>query len=60
MLFTDDELFYIKKRARMNDTNGMVSVDNISTYKMFLGEPFADSSYQDKWDSMFGNNGQNI
>jgi hypothetical protein len=44
---TDDELSYIKKRVRMIDSNGMISADNIATYRKVLEEPFADGGNEE-------------
>ncbi|MDR0573863.1 MAG: hypothetical protein LBG96_07540 [Tannerella sp.] len=42
---TDEELYYVKKRVRMIDSNGMISADNIATYQKVLDEPYADEGY---------------
>jgi hypothetical protein len=50
---TDEELFYLKNRVRMIDVNGMISVDNIGTYRKLLDAEFTDDAYREKWDGRY-------
>ncbi|MDR1114630.1 MAG: hypothetical protein LBL33_00465 [Tannerella sp.] len=51
--FTDEEFFYLKNHVRAIDVNGMISVDNIGTYKKVLDAEFTDDGYRAKWDEKY-------
>jgi hypothetical protein len=50
---TDEELFYLKNRVRAVDVNGMISSDNIGTYRKILDAEFEDDDYRVKWDEKY-------
>ena len=43
---TDEELDYIKIKVNMIDRNGMISADNIATYKKILDTEYIDENYE--------------
>lgn len=50
VLFTDEELLYLKQLVNYIDHNGMFSEFNLSTYNKMLDEPFDSEEYSNKWD----------
>ena len=55
---TDEELYYVKNRVRMIDANGMVSVDNMATYRKILEASFEDEAYEAMWEERYPSQGQ--
>lgn len=52
VLFTDEELLYLKQLINYIDQNGMFSEFNLPTYAKVLETPFESEEYQAKWGNV--------
>jgi hypothetical protein len=49
--FSDEELYYLKKRVEFIDSNGMFSAETIDSYDKIFDAPFETEEYRTKWDN---------